>query len=455
MPARPAVVVTTHHKENPEQPPEEDFPNWLVKELKKCRDQDSKPFPHDLSLDLERQSILLLGLGAVQAAIALPANAKTRVTAIDQDRADYCNALFPNRYRSNLIFQQGGAEKPLPKGEQFDQSYSIRSSFYHPSAENLLCAIESASFDGGHIIVEDLFSRDIELTKSLGLSFYQSDWEDGVRRSSLKSHSRKDVSEEFLKSCRNLLSNKAVHARYIQHHLDKLELLISGLESGQMSYQRLELSRVNKTSTLTWTDKTEQDQCILVMLSGGLDSIFILWDALANTMRRVIAHHVELINREERGLVENLACQQVVGWLKKNCRDFHYTTSSANRNELSHFGMDLAAVGFEAGLAAQSYQQKTNQTVDYWQIGHCLDEGNGWPALWRNVLNCAEAGSFPFDPPAYLHRELISKAAQKDQMPHELVQFSWGCRRPVQRNGLTKACGECKTCKSRRAIGLD
>ena len=409
-------------------------------------------------MDKEETSILLFGQNQIHCATDLPADVKASITAIDCDKSDYCNSLFPNRYRTNLRFLCGGPEKLLEDAKKFQNLFFVRSSFNDQSIENLLTTIENSSNCNSQIVLEDLFSVNSELSANLGFGFEKSGWNYKLKLSSLECLSLKEQSSEFLQECQIIsgpLKKAALKNPCLVDHFNKLNLLISDLKNGTFRSQRLVLRKTKKTSSLTWTDKPEEEQCNLIMLSGGLDSIFILWDALANTKRKILAHHVELINGENRHQIETEACNKVVDWLKIHCRDFHYNSSTIDRTNLSHFGMDLAAVGFEAGLAAQSYSQRTNETVDFWQIGHCLDEGHGWPMLWANVLNCAKAGSFPFDPPRYLERELIPKAEQRRLMPEEIVAFSWGCRRPIEENGLTKACGLCKTCKSRQAIGLD
>lgn len=196
-----------------------------------------------------------------------------------------------------------------------------------------------------------------------------------------------------------------------------------------------------------------ESQVTLVMLSGGIDSVYALWDTLARTDHVVLAHHIHFRNAQERSVPEARACREIVKWLRRNCRQFDYRESTADRHELSFFGYDMIAVGFEAGLAAHSFRLTHNRKVDHWRVGSCLDEP-GWHARWPHVLACCEATSFPHSPPAYADVPVISKEEQLREMPRELALLTWGCRNPVWRESMPFPCGRCHACGRRKRLGL-
>ena len=191
----------------------------------------------------------------------------------------------------------------------------------------------------------------------------------------------------------------------------------------------------------------------LVMLSGGIDSAYALWETLAHTDHQVVAHHVHFANQEARALPEARACREIVSWLSEHVRRFDYRETGIEHRDMAYFGYDMISVGFEAGIAAHSARLRHNRAVDFWRIGDCLDEP-GWPARWPHVLACCAAASYPHPPPAYADHPVIAKAEQVARMPRALALLTWGCRRPVWRDDVPFACGRCHTCHLRQRLGL-
>ena len=150
---------------------------------------------------------------------------------------------------------------------------------------------------------------------------------------------------------------------------------------------------------------------------------------------------------------EAIACQSIVQWLEQNCRAFEYSESAIDRTQLRFFGFDMVAVGYEVGLAAQSYRYRHNRPLDYWRVGACLEEG-GWPSRWEHVVASCAASSFPFDPPEYSEGKIVTKAEQVRRMPKELTALTWGCRRPIWKGSTANPCGRCRTCIARGELGL-
>ncbi len=211
--------------------------------------------------------------------------------------------------------------------------------------------------------------------------------------------------------------------------------------------------REHRTTARPQPVRCRHRRVTLVMLSGGIDSVYTLWDSLANSDDEVLAHHVHLVNLEDRDVPEARACREVVGWLREHCRDFRYCESTVNRAQLSFFGYDMVTIGFEAGLAAQSFRYENNYPVDCWRVGSCQEEG-GWAARWAHAERACEAASFPFEPPGYLDVPAIPKRMQVEAMPADLSRLTWGCRQPLWDNACPLPCGSCPTCAERAKLGL-
>jgi len=192
----------------------------------------------------------------------------------------------------------------------------------------------------------------------------------------------------------------------------------------------------------------------LIMLSGGIDSVYALHDALTNTDHDIIAHHINFINIEGRLAPEHVACRKILEWSRKNLREFGYSESTLDRRTMNYYGFDLVAVAYEAGLVAQSYRFRENRPVDYWRGGYCLEDQPTWTKRDFHMDAACCAASYPFEPPDYLYAPLLSKRAEVEALPEELVRLTWGCRRPVVEKKSTTPCGKCKTCRERSELGL-
>ena len=196
---------------------------------------------------------------------------------------------------------------------------------------------------------------------------------------------------------------------------------------------------------------TQRRQVSLVMLSGGIDSVYTLLRMLRESDDEIVAHHVHLINPENRHQAEATACRRVVDHLRKRCRDFHFTESVIDRRRFDAFGADDIVVAFEAGFVAQAFAEKRGVPVDRWMAGFCLEERL---AEWHEAVDIQEhmlaataAAAWPQPAPRYTVLRSIPKRGQMTYMGEELVSLCWTCRTPVwQDDGKPRECGACPTC---------
>lgn len=204
------------------------------------------------------------------------------------------------------------------------------------------------------------------------------------------------------------------------------------------------------------------------MLSGGIDSVYLLVNALRDTSDNVLAHHVHLINHEGRHAAEAKACASVVAYCKAHFRDFVYTESTVDRSGLDVMGFDVITVASEGGVAASDYLFKTGRAVDYWMLGLNSEEAltidaaidlpqrdaDGQatkqkmpPSRLTFLLAAMAASSYPNPPPKYLQALIKPKRELMADMGQELVDLCWTCRRPIKTKDGFDECGTCHTCE--------
>jgi len=185
---------------------------------------------------------------------------------------------------------------------------------------------------------------------------------------------------------------------------------------------------------------------ILIPISGGLDSTYVLYKYLTETNYMIYAHHIELYDKYQFRIdQENKASKDVVSWLKKNTRDFRYSQSSY----INPFGgSDITLVLF------------TMSQICYWLLGPETDEivvatGRVVEDDERGPIHTQDdvffAGIKNIDVPITLERPIRHMTKQEviNKMPKELVNLTWSCRTPIFINGVATPCGECHACKER------
>ncbi|MEQ8443791.1 MAG: class I SAM-dependent methyltransferase [Alphaproteobacteria bacterium] len=192
-------------------------------------------------------------------------------------------------------------------------------------------------------------------------------------------------------------------------------------------------------------------QVTLVMLSGGIDSVYVLQRLLRESEDEIIAHHIHFINIEGRDRAEADACARIVEHLKKTVRPFVYTESAIDRRRFQGFGMDDMAVAFEVGVISTSFMIDRGFGIDRWTSGTCLEEeleyyGEQEVERFEHVLNTAAASCYPNPAPRFFQLKIIPKRDQMTYMGPELVDLCWTCRAPVWDGDTPRECGTCKTC---------
>lgn len=178
---------------------------------------------------------------------------------------------------------------------------------------------------------------------------------------------------------------------------------------------------------------------VLLNLSGGIDSTYCLWRAL-EAGQDVLVHHIEMRNHEGRLDYEKRAIRRVFAWIDAQRFPGRYQVlrSGFDYGNLRYIVRDLYVWSFLTGviLSNPSHKQRAVIVSSY----HLSDPKHPEEVRRRAVVR-EVAG---FEPAWITPLAGRAKADVVREMPRELVDACWWCRRP-RRNG--DLCGSCRTCR--------
>ena len=126
------------------------------------------------------------------------------------------------------------------------------------------------------------------------------------------------------------------------------------------------------------------EKVTIVMLSGGVDSTYALYQVLKETDDVVFAHHINFLNREKRYNPELQASLDVVKYLSDTVRDFDFSFSTF-QFPFTHIGWDAVTAFYIGALISKNFAS------DERDIQICLgdnkDDVDHDPAgVFQNVL---------------------------------------------------------------------
>jgi len=195
----------------------------------------------------------------------------------------------------------------------------------------------------------------------------------------------------------------------------------------------------------------------LLVLSGGLDSAYILWKyAQIVTDRPIHTHHIHLYPRWSGRLqVEDLAVRKQIEYLN---RKVSVRTSTVDTSSGGAVMRDITLAVLLSATAAME------RKCDYILVGDDL------PSSARRNLD----GSV-LDP----HKERMNKAMAEyvraatedtvdicmgmethlvkeayEEMPDDYLALVSSCREPLTRGGIVKQCGHCHSCRKNAKFGF-
>lgn len=208
---------------------------------------------------------------------------------------------------------------------------------------------------------------------------------------------------------------------------------------------------------------------ILVMISGGADSISALYRLLKDTHHDIWAHHILIDHQPNRMKEEEIATAESVKWLTKNVRRFSFTKNMFTYPmELRVYPSDMYVVGFVAASMAVSFTLKYGTVFSHIVAGHTKSDFEKKPAIIRaegqralieqmfkqQELNLRHVGL----PKEYQSKLKLLQTIPKTDwypnaefyktevvgfLPEQLLGLCWSCLKPTN---FMEPCGYCSTC---------
>lgn len=201
---------------------------------------------------------------------------------------------------------------------------------------------------------------------------------------------------------------------------------------------------------------------ILVMLSGGIDSCYMLYYYLTQTDYAIHAHHISLrYPSEPRWEQEDSASRNIVEYCRR-IRPFDYSESRFDIGFKHYVGRDSDTQLLMAAKVAPNLKGDVHLAIG-WEKSDFELEVNRIRAknhVTENLWN-ALCDSIDYPMGEHISRTIlfplmemgIDKQEMMDRLPVELVRQTWSCRRPVKDTDKNIIpCGECKPCKTIRLL---
>lgn len=201
---------------------------------------------------------------------------------------------------------------------------------------------------------------------------------------------------------------------------------------------------------------------ILVMLSGGVDSCYMLYYYLTQTDYAIHAHHISLrYPSEPRWEQEDIACRNIVEYCR-SIRRFDYTQSRFDIGFKRYVGRDSDTQLMVAAKVAPNLKGEVYVALG-WEKSDFELEVNRQRAKNKVTENLWNALCDSIDYPLgeHISRTILYPLMELDMdkgkmiaaLPDELVKMTWSCRRPVKdTDDNIIPCGECKPCKTIRSM---
>ena len=190
---------------------------------------------------------------------------------------------------------------------------------------------------------------------------------------------------------------------------------------------------------------------ILVMYSGGLDSLGTLYKLLTESEYKdylIHVHHVHNRNVELRHKAEAITVKLALAELKNLGFEFNYSESSISSPAYSNnFLFDTDTMNFFAG-----YICSVNPDIELVAMG--MNAGDANHSLEERRVR-ANAILSAFTSVSKIYPVLtMTKREIYDMLPESLRNKFWSCRRPVYTETEIKPCGSCHTCQELKRQGI-
>ena len=198
------------------------------------------------------------------------------------------------------------------------------------------------------------------------------------------------------------------------------------------------------------------DKAILVMLSGGLDSTYVLYKYLTETDLPIFVHHISMrVRGEDRWKAEDTCIHHILDHCKQY-RSFSYTQTIYDFG-LPYTGWDAdiqvtVAARVAANLDAETVVVTLGINADDYKRSEIVDraERNVLTNLWSAMLaSIDEFRRVHIHPTLHLPFKDVPKWKMLEEMPDELIAMTWSCRKPIYTETTATPCGRCHACVAR------
>ena len=190
---------------------------------------------------------------------------------------------------------------------------------------------------------------------------------------------------------------------------------------------------------------------LIAAVSGGADSVAMLWLLLSGSDEPIHVHHVSIRARTGRWRTEDAAMERIVPWLTARARPFAYTTSVRSGRGLAT--ADIVIVTEDCGTVARERYAGRVRALARGANAHDMGDG-GVGRRQAAAQRAWERALGPRPPPIIFPVGHLTRPRVFEAMPEELAAMTWSCRRPQPTiAGAFRPCGTCKTCHEIRAHG--
>lgn len=196
----------------------------------------------------------------------------------------------------------------------------------------------------------------------------------------------------------------------------------------------------------------------LLMLSGGIDSTYCMYQALSSG-RSLAVHHIHLVNREGRSDAERRAVQQILRWFRrKGLTNFTYTESTFDYGSIRHIAKDYSVYSLMIGILLQDPRNRDISSFIHPRHSDAfnLRRGQTFESASRRA-NAVLTGVSKLVANRDVRMELPIVEMTKKQVieacPPDLLRLTWYCRRPRKAGSVFYPCNACFTCKQVNAAG--
>lgn len=193
------------------------------------------------------------------------------------------------------------------------------------------------------------------------------------------------------------------------------------------------------------------------MFSGGIDSTAMLVKLLAEPreeMRDELrVHHIRMVNREGRDRAEGRAVERIVAYCRAHYRAFRYSESALDFSTLEAIPIDYLSIAFVACQVAIDTPRCNRVAVGALAADtDIVNRSARQQRVFQEMYACYRARKLGEPSVEWIFPVYdVPKSELAAALPHELLELTWSCRRPLQ--GF-QPCGTCKACRVRQGLRL-